>query len=60
MCFYLLSNFLYSTGGPPQTLQGLGKLPPTFPFDGLGALIMRLKNYLRALIRFLKLTLRQL
>jgi len=23
-CFYLLSNFLYSTGGPPQTSRGPG------------------------------------
>jgi len=41
MCFYLLSNFLYSTGGAPNVTKP-GVTPLILSYStGLGALITR-------------------
>jgi len=34
MCFYLLSNFLYSTGKAPKPRGVWGNFSPNLPLDG--------------------------
>jgi len=51
MCFYLLSNFLYFTGGPPKRHGAWGNFPLTLPFDEPGCVNNAFINALKKLMQ---------
>ena len=57
MCFYLLSNFLYSTGGATKRRRAWGNFPPTLLLDGPGCVNNALINALKKLTLWQRLLL---